>query len=71
MSARSEDFEDDFTLSQLANAEQDAEPVSAPSRRRAEDGENFAMQRGKVFNDPVHGHFYLPNWACDVIGLSP
>ena len=29
-------------------------------------------RRGKVFNDPVHGHIYLSGTACDIIGaLAP
>ena len=28
-------------------------------------------RRGKVFNDPVHGHIYLSGTACDIIGALP
>ena len=66
MSTRWEDMEMPVSLSQRTHFLLDPSALAAapmaPSHER----------RGKVFNDPVHGHIYLSGTACDIIGaLAP
>jgi hypothetical protein len=62
MSARSwDDVEMPVSLSQRTHFLLDPSAMAAPMAPSHE-------RRGKVFNDPVHGHIYLSGTACDIIG---
>jgi HD superfamily phosphohydrolase len=63
----------EFVLSQLAHRDDgDDNDVDCDTRggrsvsHSPQEGVNI-REDGKVFNDPVHGHLYLPALACDVV----